>query len=493
MNRFPKSSVRIVFFFAVLTAAGPARAAVEASAPRQVTLQVYDNGLALVTELRSVVAQAGETDVIVKQLPAKLDPASVSVIPTAGGAALDVLEQRFEYDLTDPMRLLRRYVDRSLVVGSGNNAREGRLVGLPTWREPPFPSDPLVLAQPDGGMVSFYSAGEAGRITFPSASKLVFDQPTLVWRARVPAEGQQNFRLGYLADGLSWQAVYDVVLDPETTHARLSGRIGLQNQTGGRFTDATVLLLETERGRAVGSIDDPTDLPPHRYAYGSPQPRDELSVASLAPLQIHNLNQKVTLGAGEMVYLPLATVAQLPVNRMYVYDGVRFDRFQRNRRNDWNYGTEYHTTVDTYLEFENTSSSGLGQNLPPGRLRLYQLRDDESLELLGADALAPVASGDKGQVRVGPARGLHGERERTGYSEVRPLHEYEESFEIRLSNDSDQAATIRVVEHLYRWSEFEIVKADAEYQATGPQTIEFQPELKPGGRKAIHYTVRYRW
>lgn len=493
MKRTQSTKVRAAGIVVVALACLPARAAVEASAPRQVTLQIYDTGPALVSELRSLLAPSGEADVVVRQLPARLDPTSVSVFPTAGGAAIDVLEQRFEYDLADAGRLLRRYLDRTISVGSGPGAREGRLVGLPVWREPPFVSEPLILAPNDGGLVAFNSPLEAGRIYFPAAAKQVYDKPALIWRTRVATEGQQNFRLAYMVDGLSWHAVYDVVLDPESAQARLNGRIGLRNETGGRFEEANVTLLETERGRLSGAVSDPADAPPHRYTYGFAQPREEWSVASLAPIQVHHLNGKVSIADGETLYLPLASVTQLPVRRMYVYDGVRFDRFQRNRRNDWNYGTEFHTTVDTHLEFENTSESGLGVNLPPGRMRLYQQRADDSLELLGFDTLAPVTSGNRGQVRVGPARGLRGERERTGYSEVRPLHEYEESFEIRLSNDSDRTVTIRVVEHLYRWPEFEIVKADTEYQATGPQTIEFEPELKPGGRKAIHYTVRYRW
>ncbi len=73
------------------------------------------------------------------------------------------------------------------------------------------------------------------------------------------------------------------------------------------------------------------------------------------------------------------------------------------------------------------------------------------------------------------------------------MHEYEETFEIRLTNLGEEAALVRVVEHLYRGPEFEIVKADSEYTQTGPQTIEFRPELKPGARRALHYTVRYRW
>ena len=104
-----------------------------------------------------------------------------------------------------------------------------------------------------------------------------------------------------------------------------------------------------------------------------------------------------------------------------------------------------------------------------------------------------MAAGAFGHVRVGPARGLRGERERTGYSEIRPLHEYEESFEIRLENNTARDVTVRVVEHLYRWKTFEIVRADAEYKEIGEQMIEFRPEVKAGGKRSLHYTVRYSW
>jgi hypothetical protein len=486
-------STFINIILTALIANGARAAAIDASPPRQVALQIYDTGRTLAAELRHVISAGGDVEIRIKQLPARLDPTSVTVSPIAGGSAIEVLQQRFEYDLADPVRLLRRYLDRPVVVGRGAEAQEGRLIGLPVWREAPYPSDPLVLAKGDGSLVSYLTSADAGRISFPDAGAVAVVTPTLFWSARIAEAGQQNFRLNYQFDGLSWRAVYDVILSPDAGLASLQGRIVLENRSGGSFQDASISLIETERGRAAGLAAEPAEAPPQRYAYGFFQPREEREIATLAPAQIHVMDRKVSLADGETVFLPLASVPELPVRRIFVYDGVRFDRFQRNRRSDWNYGTEFHTTVDTHLEFDNTQAMGLGLPLPPGRLRLYQRRADGSIELTGEEVLAPVLGGASGHVRLGPARGLRGERERTGYTEVRLMHEYEESFEIRLSNDSDQAAEIRVVEHLYRWPEYEIVKSDAEYQPIGPQTIEFRTELKPGGRRAIHYTVRYRW
>ncbi len=476
--------------------AGPATSrAADATAPRSTTLSIYDSGFALVSELRSVTLAGAEERVVVKSLPARLDPQSVSFEAVGGGKGFEVVEQRFEHDLAAPAQLLTRYRNRPIQVRTAEGLRQGRLAG-----DYAAGSSLLQLVQPDGTVVRFPDPAGLVEVLFPEAERNAFLDPTLIWQAKSAGQGPQNLRLSYLVQGLRWEGAYEVVLNDDGNSARLAARVALENGAGGSFRDARVKLVLTERGvqppPEIGAPPrpyDPTAQPAQRYAYGTREPVAEPEAASLAPVQTFEMPRPVTLGPGERVYLQVANVERLPVSRFHVYDGVRFDRFQRNRRNDWNYGTEHQTVVDTHVEFENTSAAGLGFALPPGRVNLYRRGEAEALDLLGSEVMPAVAAGGKGHVRLGPSRGLLGERERTGYSEVKPLHEYEESFEIRLANDSDQTAEVRVVEHLYRWNEYEIVKSDLEYQTIGPQTIEFRPELKPGGRRSIHYTVRYRW
>jgi hypothetical protein len=279
--------------------------------------------------------------------------------------------------------------------------------------------------------------------------------------------------------------------------ADFSARVELQNQSGGRFDQARVRLLLTERGSTDPIIDEgpgsEMNRPALRYAYGAKDPSFERSIAALAPVEIYELPRTVTLEPNRPTFVQLAQASDVPIRQTYVYDGVRFDRFQRNRRTDWNYGTEFHSVVQTHVSFENEKKFGLGLNMPPGLCRVYQVRDDGAIDLIGEEPLLAMTEGSRVYLRVGPARGLMGERERTGYVEVKPHHVYEESFEIRLMNSSDAVAEIRVVEHLYRWPEFEIVRADADFTTLEPQTIEFPVTLNPGARRSIHYTVRYSW
>ena len=57
---------------------------------------------------------------------------------------------------------------------------------------------------------------------------------------------------------------------------------------------------------------------------------------------------------------------------------------------------------------------------------------------------------------TGNAFDLVGERRQTNFRVDNTSHWAEESFEIKLRNHKKEPVTIRVVEHLYRWNNWEI-------------------------------------
>lgn len=475
----------VVPLAAVLLSALPSAAAPvesQASPPKGVTIAVYDAGYGLVSELRSVTLAKGENLVTFGRLPPRIDAASASLIPISGGK-FEVLEQQFRYDLADVSSLLNRYLGKPVEVTTPAGVRKGTLVSASGSGN----GLSLALSSADGSVAVLAGADAPSEISFPDAARTAFLEPAILWRADAAQEGPLNLRLSYVVPGLSWDATYDAILSDEGREAYLAARASVKNDTGTGFPDARIRLVATEKGAAGGGGGV------LRYSYGRSEPDAERSVAAAGAVGSYDLARPLTLARGETAHVQLRTVERLPVSRFYVYDGVRFDRFQRNRRNDWNYGTECHRTVETRLQFSNTKDGGLGTDLPPGTFRLYEQNANGALELVGEDRLPAVPAGGGANLLMGPARGLVGERERTGYSEITPLHEYEESFEIRLENNTTEEVEIRVVEHLYRSDQFDVVKADTDYTGAGPQTIEFRPVLKPGGKRSVHYTVRYRW
>lgn len=498
---FAQALYVVIGMFCVL---GPDAFAVEsdASRPHGTVLSVYDQGFGLVNEVRRITTAPGRNRLRFTGVPAGIDPRTLSFIPLGTATDLDVVEQRFRHDTESAATMLRRYIGQSIEVRTQSGTERGVLLHASGWEPHADRQAAFLVLETASGLQLFLNAADIEHVALPEPAQYLALQPELIWTVESEREGPENIRMSYLIEGLEWLAQYDVIVQEDGRTAYFGGRISLKNESPGTFSNAQVRLITTESGLArderqrtvaSGARRQTQPSPPMRYAYGADAPTFEEAVSGPVPVDVYNLPETVTLAPDDHVFIRYVQADRLSVERFFVYDGVLFDRFQRFRRNDWNYGTESHSVVDAHLQFVNESAEGLGVPLPPGRFRLYQRKAEDIVDFIGEDQLLTTPVDGTGHVRLGAAPGLRGERERTGYVEVTPMRVYEESFRITLENNSEDTAEIRVVEHLYRWHDFEIVRADAEYELVGEQTIEFRPELRPGGRRTIHYTVRYSW
>ena len=69
----------------------------------------------------------------------------------------------------------------------------------------------------------------------------------------------------------------------------------------------------------------------------------------------------------------------------------------------------------------------------------------------------------------------------------------EESFEITVRNHKDQDVEVRVLEHLFRWSEWEIVQESADHTKLDQGTVEWRLPVPADGETTLSYTVRYEF
>src|SRR5947207_3071507 len=72
-------------------------------------------------------------------------------------------------------------------------------------------------------------------------------------------------------------------------------------------------------------------------------------------------------------------------------------------------------------------------------------------------------------------------------------HWLDETFEIKLRNHKKESVDIRVVEHLFRWTNWEIREKSDPFTKMNAQTMEFLVPVKADEEKMIHYTVHYSW
>jgi len=53
--------------------------------------------------------------------------------------------------------------------------------------------------------------------------------------------------------------------------------------------------------------------------------------------------------------------------------------------------------------------------------------------------------------------------------------------------------TVRIIEHLFRAQDAEIVASSADYEMLDATTVQYEVEVSADGEAKIEYTVRYTW
>ncbi len=214
---------------------------------------------------------------------------------------------------------------------------------------------------------------------------------------------------------------------------------------------------------------------------------------------LYSLPRPTTLRDRETKQVEFVRAEGIASHVFYVYDGVKIDQQRygnysmENIRNQSDYGTQSNPKVWVMREFKNAESNHLGIPLPKGRVRFYRRDSDGQLEFTGENVIDHTPRDETLRVFTGDAFDLTGERKRTAYKQDSSHDTADEWFEIRLRNHKKEPVEIRVAEHLYRWTNWEISENSDPFVKTNSQAIEFRVQLKPDEEKVLNYRVHYSW
>jgi hypothetical protein len=213
---------------------------------------------------------------------------------------------------------------------------------------------------------------------------------------------------------------------------------------------------------------------------------DEFHLYAIArPTTLHDRETKqVEFVHAEKVYAPT----------IYVYDGAADYRFYGGLNTDQNWGQSDNKKILVQREFVNADTNHLGIALPAGKLRFYRRDEADHLQFVGENTIDHTPRQETIRVTTGNAFDLVGERKQTDFHLDSDNKKADETFTIKLRNrKKDTAVNIRVIEHLYRWSNWEITAHSNDFTKTDSQTIEFSVPVKPDEEKIVTYTVHYSW
>jgi hypothetical protein len=451
-----------------------------------VQLTVYNQNLALVSETRAVALESGLNEVVYSDVAAQIDPTSVSFRSLTDPAGTAVLEQNFEYDLVGSARLLQKYIDQVITVQTQDSQTySGTLLSA---------ADNIILQDEDGA-VTMLSQEQIRNIDFPALPEGLLTRPSLVWLVDAEQAGEHDTAVTYLTNGIGWQADYVLLLDEESTAFDLNGWVTLDNRSGASYEDAMLKLVAGD----INVVEEPKVVRDIMMAEAMAAPAPAVEQREFFEYHLYQVTRPVTVKDNQTKQIEFVTAQDVPATKFYVYDGAAgYSGYGYGPVEDSGYGAQTgNTNVTVMLEFRTDEASNLETQLPAGRVRLYQEDVDGSALLVGEDQIDHTPKNETVRLTVGNAFDIKGERIQTSY---KPLGDSgaQESFKITLRNHKDEDVEVRVVENLYRWTEWTMLSetldgVPVEHSQLSSQLVEWRVPVPAGGEAVLEYTVQYRW
>ena len=470
----------------------------------QPALTIYNQNFFVAREHLSLDLKPGANHIQYAGVSAHIEPDSV-ILRDPAGRALQVLEQNYRNDPVSQELLLSFYEGKTIefLIQPGQIVK-GKIIRsgyVPSYTNPQGYQQQPAFSQPIVEVDGVLRFGLPGQPLFPALSEDSILKPTLGWLLQTDRPGSFEAELSYVSGGMNWHADYNlVVADGSTNQTNLVDLVGwitMQNQSGKTFENAQIKLMAGDVNKLVAG-----GLPMAKAANGAMRMADEamapvVQEKSFDEFHLYTLQRATTLHDQETKQVEFVSATGIRSQRLHVYDGAQVAQYTyynpEQIRQDASYGTQSNPKVWVMQEFKNSESNHLGIPLPKGRLRFYRRDTDGHLEFIGENAIDHTPKDETLRLYTGNAFDIVGERKRTNYHVESSQHWMDESFEIRVRNHKKEAATVRVVEHLYRCNNWKLAEQSTASRKLDAQTVEFPVTVKPDGEAVVTYTVHYTW
>jgi hypothetical protein len=470
-------------------------------------ITIYNQNFAVIRETLPLDLKSGNNTVRFSGVTAQVEPDSVILRDPAGKRAVQVLEQNYRNDPVSQERLLDLYegktiefsvhnADGTTSIVSGKIVRSGYVPHVQAMSRygNQYQANQTGQGQPiieTGGKLQFTLPGLP---IFPALADDTILKPTLDWILYSAQPAKFDAELSYISGGMSWSSDYNIVAPETGDTLDLVGWVTLDNQSGKQFDHAHIKLMAGDVNK-VQPQSQTFYAAKAILAAGPASP--QVTEKSFEDYHLYTLPQPATIHDRETKQVEFLRAESIQSKRLYIYDGVRFDRSYnayQDVRQVQQYGTQSNPHVWIMREFANTTANHLGIPLPKGRVRFYRRDQDGQVEFTGENEIDHTPKDETVRVYTGNAFDITGERRQTKFqSQNGPRGYLDESFEIKLRNHKKEAANVRVVEHLYRWTNWTITEESATHRKVDSRTMEYEVTLQPDEEKTLTYTAHYTW
>jgi len=473
-------------------------------------LTIYNQNFFVAREHLPLDLKAGVNHVNFSGMTAHLEPDSV-ILRDLTGRPLQILEQSYRNDPVSQELLLSmfegKFIDFQLQHGEKTEIIHGKIIRSGYVSPSAYYGQNYGYPQANSGQPiievdGVMRFGLPGQPLFPSLGTDTILKPTLSWDLSTTQAGKSTAEISYVSGGMTWQSDYNLVVSDGPRNSGMNsldlvGWITMRNTSGKTFENARIKLLAGDVSKLSQGVVAGRMYAAEAKAMAQDAAAPVVREKSFDEFHLYTLERPATLRDNETKQVEFVRTNGILSQRLYVYDGAQFDQYgyynSDQIRNDPGYGTAMNKKVWVMQEFKNSDTNHLGIALPKGRLRFYRRDSDGSLQFVGENTIDHTPKDEMIRVYTGNAFDIVGERKRTNYRVDSNKNWMDETFEIRVRNHKKESANIRVVEHLYRWTNWQLTEQSHQFKKRDAQTIEFPVTVTPDGEQVITYTVHYSW
>jgi hypothetical protein len=379
-----RAGVWILAIGTLATSASSSLRAQPSTTDKQLSLTIYNDDLALVEHVRRLDVAAGIRRIEFEGVSAEIMSQTVSF----EGPGLEILEQNFDYDLLTPEKLMEKAVGQSVVLvrinpATGEEVRETAEV-LSTFGGVVLKIGERIEVLRDDGLPA--------RVIFEEVPPNLRARPTLSILLEAERDTSADVTLGYLTNGLSWDADYVAQFDEAAGEVAIQGWVTLRNTSGTSFENARAQLVAGDVNVA-SSADDWWQQYTSRFIASTRRRVSTVEPPSgeqLADYYVYPINETTTIANNQTKQVSFLDVDGVSASKGYEQTFYLLDTFPP-------------TSADVRVRFSNSSASGLGEPLPGGVVRVYARDARGQPQFVGEDLIGHTSAGSELSLKIGDA------------------------------------------------------------------------------------------
>jgi hypothetical protein len=442
----------------------------QAADGRDLSLTIYNSNLALVEDVRAMPIPAGRQRLEFKDVSAQIRPETVSL----SAPNIAIVEQNFDFDLLTPAKLMEKAVGHQVQIvrtnpGTGAEVRETATV---------LSANAGVVLRIGDRIEVLRDDGVPTRVIFDSIPENLRARPTLSVTVQSGATGTRDARLSYLTTGLSWKADYVALFDEAAGRLDLQGWVTLTNQSGVAYPDAEIQLVAGDVNLTSGPVNwDHWRQQQAQRRNVRAGGREMGAERPIGDYYIYPMPARSTVAENQTKQISFLDVKGAAARKAYEYTVVGFE------------SSDVAQSVDSALQFTNSSSGGLGAQLPAGVLRAYIRDDSGDPKFVGENAIGHTPRGSDISVKLGDAFDLTVQPTLLKAETISPYRRrYEMSYVLR--NASSRTVTVRLRQSA-DWSraKMQITRESLESVRVDTNTVDWNVPVPAGGETTLTFTA----